>query len=575
MFEKHVRHAGLQAFRVVKGQTNYEVEMKASAQLATWAEQWNRRQAADLARQTREQNLNRRALSASQLATAKLLALERTRELEADRETLSQILLESLTANITPDWDKKKDRSTFPDEKPRKPTPTSVPSEPRESDTKYSPVFTEAKLSIWDKLIPSRKASKLAETNNSREQAEVAAKADFQQDHLNWILSCEKIKSTNADSVAAFHASLANWENAKREFSKGQEEQHKAVDEAKREYDAHSKNAVETYIDDVLTLSEYPDSFPREHQSDYIEETRALILDFELPNQEAFPKIKEVKYIASRSEFQETLNPDTWLRKTYDEVLYQISLRTLYELFTTDTVDALTSIVFNGWVRSIDRATGSEVHACVMSLEARKDEFLAINLQQVDFKACFRKLKGVSASKLIELSPVKPLVMLNKVDHRFVEGYSVVDGIDSRTNLAAMDWLDFENLIREVFEKEFSKGGGEVKITQASRDGGVDAVAFDPDPIRGGKIVIQAKRYTNTVGVSAVRDLYGTVHNEGANKGILVTTSEFGPDAYAFAKDKPLTLLSGGELLFLLQQHGHTAKIDLAEAKRMAAEAST
>jgi restriction system protein len=60
-----------------------------------------------------------------------------------------------------------------------------------------------------------------------------------------------------------------------------------------------------------------------------------------------------------------------------------------------------------------------------------------------------------------------------------------------------------------------------VKITRASRDHGVDAVAFDPNPIRGGKIVIQAKRYTNTVSVSSVRDLYGTIMNEGANKGIL------------------------------------------------------
>jgi len=207
-----------------------------------------------------------------------------------------------------------------------------------------------------------------------------------------------------------------------------------------------------------------------------------------------------------------------------------------------------------------------------MSLEARKDEFLAINLRNVDAKACFRGLKGVSASKLSELNPIKPLVLLNKEDPRFVDGYAVADSLDERTNLAAMDWLDFENLIREVFEREFSKGGGEVKITQASRDGSVDAVAFDPDPIRGGKIVIQAKRCTNTVGVSAVRDLYGTVHNEGANKGILVTTSDFGPDAYAFAKDKPLTLISGGELLYLLSQHGHAAKIDLAEAKRIAAE---
>jgi restriction endonuclease Mrr len=58
-----------------------------------------------------------------------------------------------------------------------------------------------------------------------------------------------------------------------------------------------------------------------------------------------------------------------------------------------------------------------------------------------------------------------------------------------------------------------------------SHDGGVDCVAYDPRPIFGGKVVIQAKRYKNTVGVSAVRDLFGTMQNEGAAKGILVTTS--------------------------------------------------
>jgi restriction system protein len=74
-----------------------------------------------------------------------------------------------------------------------------------------------------------------------------------------------------------------------------------------------------------------------------------------------------------------------------------------------------------------------------------------------------------------------------------------------------MDWEDFENLIREVFEQAYAATGGKVKITQASRDGGIDAVIFDPDPLRGGKTVVQAKRYTNVVGVSAVRDLYGTL----------------------------------------------------------------
>jgi restriction system protein len=170
------------------------------------------------------------------------------------------------------------------------------------------------------------------------------------------------------------------------------------------------------------------------------------------------------------------------------------------------------------------------------------------------------------------LTPIAPLLTIDKTDRRFVSSYDVTDQLDDYYNLAAMDWEDFEHLIRELFEKEFSKSGGEVKVTQASRDGGVDAIAFDPDPIRGGKIVIQAKRYTNIVGVAAVRDLYGTVVNEGATKGILITTADFGADSYEFARGKPITLLNGSNLLHMLEKHGTKAKIDLREAKQILAD---
>jgi restriction system protein len=56
--------------------------------------------------------------------------------------------------------------------------------------------------------------------------------------------------------------------------------------------------------------------------------------------------------------------------------------------------------------------------------------------------------------------------------------------------------------------------------------------------------------------------------NEGAIKSMLVTTSHYGPDAYGFAKGKPLTLLDGSNLLHLLERHGHRAKIDIAEARK-------
>ena len=59
-----------------------------------------------------------------------------------------------------------------------------------------------------------------------------------------------------------------------------------------------------------------------------------------------------------------------------------------------------------------------------------------------------------------------------------------------------------------------------------------------------------------------MRDLYGTVLNEGASKGILVTTSGYGRSSFDFANDKPLELLDGANLLALLADHaGIEAKI--------------
>src|SRR5690606_22937497 len=64
----------------------------------------------------------------------------------------------------------------------------------------------------------------------------------------------------------------------------------------------------------------------------------------------------------------------------------------------------------------------------------------------------------------------------------------------------------------------------------------------------------------------------GTVLNEGATKGILVTTADYGPDAYSFVQNKPLTLMNGANLLYLLEKHGHKSRIDLKEAKEVLKE---
>jgi len=83
----------------------------------------------------------------------------------------------------------------------------------------------------------------------------------------------------------------------------------------------------------------------------------------------------------------------------------------------------------------------------------------------------------------------------------------------------------------------------------------VDCVAYDTRPIFSGKVRYSAKRYKNTVGVSAVRDLFGTLQNEGASKRILVATSGYGTASFDFAQNKPIELVDGANPLYLLDEH--------------------
>ena len=81
-------------------------------------------------------------------------------------------------------------------------------------------------------------------------------------------------------------------------------------------------------------------------------------------------------------------------------------------------------------------------------------------------------------------------------------------------------------------------------------------------------MLFRSKRYTSIVKPDDVRSLLGAVQDEGAMKGILVTTSDYGPGCYKTVKNNPIiTLINGQELLYMLKKHGYEARIDLDEAK--------
>jgi restriction system protein len=184
--------------------------------------------------------------------------------------------------------------------------------------------------------------------------------------------------------------------------------------------------------------------------------------------------------------------------------------------------------------------------------------FAQLDLSRVDPKTCLKGLNASVSKKPADLAPVKPVLEFNMVDPKFVEEEDIISGLDNRTNLMLLTPREFESLIKKPFREDGTGNPADEAVARWR--------CSDRRPIFGGKVVIQAKRYKNTVGVSAVRDLFGTVQNEGASKGILVTTSGFGRASFEFADGKPLELLSGSNLLYLLAQNtGIEAKIEIPE----------
>lgn len=545
IYSIELSHDGLKKHRIIKGYDRDIVARKAELQVNDWLKQFETK-------------------------SNKTDADYRTAEAETYLEQLNNILKHTLTINDAINWEKLKDEKKFPEPYPVKLTPiqdTSKPLIPKAPDPdSYAPKF-----SFMDNIIPGRKKQIMAQHQ-----------AYFEAAYKKWQENKIIIENAHKEAVLERHnqqlaiieiqhqKEVESWEAKKIQYYEQQKQNNSSIDRRKEAWLGGDPEAIIDYCDMVLSASRYPESFPHEWELDYLPDTKLIIIDYCLPAPEDINTLKSVKYNASKDSMEEKHITQSQRDKLYDSVLYQIVLRTIHEMFESDTINAINIIVFNGIVSSIDISTGKQVSACVLSLQVNRQEFMDINLSKVDPKACFKALKGVGSSKLHGLAPVPPIMAIDRADSRFVAAYDVINKLEATTNLAAIDWEDFEHLIREVFEKEFSGEGAVVKVTQASRDGGVDAVAFDPDPIRGGKIVIQAKRYTNTVGVAAVRDLYGTVMNEGAIKGILVTTSDYGPDAYSFANGKPLALLNGANLLHLLQKHGHKATIDVAAAKKTA-----
>jgi restriction system protein len=141
----------------------------------------------------------------------------------------------------------------------------------------------------------------------------------------------------------------------------------------------------------------------------------------------------------------------------------------------------------------------------------------------------------------IFLLPI-PFALFNAARRR-----RLVEARPSIDRLLTMPWQDFEQLVGEAYRRQ---GYGVTERGGAAADGGVDLELR----AKGKTLVVQCKRWkTRTVGVELVRELYGAMVGDEAHGAIFVTSGRYTFDAIEFARDKPIKLVDGSELVEMLK----------------------
>ena len=105
---------------------------------------------------------------------------------------------------------------------------------------------------------------------------------------------------------------------------------------------------------------------------------------------------------------------------------------------------------------------------------------------------------------------------------------------------------EFEKLVANIFKAN----GHQAQVLGGSSDHGVDIVVLSNEKE---KWIVQCKRYSGSVGEPVVRDLYGAMSHEGAQRAYLVTTGSFTTQAQVWAVGKPIVLYDGPALVNLIK----------------------
>ncbi|MEU9131216.1 restriction endonuclease [Kitasatospora sp. NPDC048540] len=400
---------------------------------------------------------------------------------------------------------------------------------------------------------PDRPASRLL-LDSGYQRGLAQARLSHQRALREW-----RTRQAEADDSGARQARLAH-EQAEQSRARAVREYNETLKECRRAYRQSEPAAVESLLERALAAAEgATQDLPAPCRAVFRPLTSTAVLDLDLPPLDVVPELDGYR-LGAGGEVEPVPRPAADRAADYLRLAARLALRALQAADAVDTEEILAGVVLNGWLRSDAPGAGP---LCLLSVDADRDALARTRLLPAeDGGAAGPAEAGDGMGVYADAEQDEALVRLRELAAVVTpDPYGPVEVEPSGTVGAAVPAAEelssneFAHLVRELLTK-----GGLVgwNVRLRGPAGLVATGEGGPGSALPGRWVVWASREPGAVGEEQLRTLAEAVREEGAERGLRLTTGRFTEpalDLTAGARYEHIHLIDGRGVQELARTH--------------------
>ncbi|GJF34928.1 hypothetical protein KNE206_76280 [Kitasatospora sp. NE20-6] len=472
---------------------------------------------------------------------AAALTHHRTLTVQAEHEHLADLLRRAALPVSAMDFE-----SQLRTYEPR-PFPTGPDARPAEAEPR------------WADYAPAEPATAGPEEPRSRRILDSGFQRELAQARLRHQRDLREWRTRQADSATVeARAARTSHTEAEQARARAVQEYNQSLEECRRAYRKSEPAAVESLLERALAAAEgATQDLPAPCRALFRPLTSTAVLDLDLPPLDVVPALSGYRLALDGSTEPVTRAPAD-RASDYLRLAARLALRALQAADAVDTDGILAGVVLNGWLR----LPGADP-VCLLSVDADRDALARTRLLAEPDAAVAadpddEPAQGIYSDAEHDESLVR-LRQLSAVVSPDPYGPVPVTPVGTAgaavPSVAELSPNEFAHLVRELL----TRGGLDAWSVRLRGPVGLVATAEGAQhSALPGRWVVWASRNAEPVAEEELRTLAEAVREEGAERGLRLTTGRFGDAALDLAAEEPyrrIHLIDGGGVQELSRTH--------------------